>query len=141
MCSQDPAADLQSMRELRASGPAVQRVLTAYSRDRALSCAVGLAQSDRGGSLDLPQIDFVSDQCPDIVQSVPAVSARVLATQAFEPSSLRALDPRAALNSLDHGRPLAAHTPPQHPDILGDPHRLQHFRSEDTRLARQLHSR
>lgn len=42
-------------------------------------------------------------------------------------------------DSLDHSRSFKTHTPSKYSDTLWQTHRLQHFRSEYTRLLYQLH--
>jgi hypothetical protein len=97
-------------------------VLMVYNK----SC-VPLVEPDGRSSPDLCDVDLVTDQSPDIVDSVSVARTCIWVNFGREP-------PISQIHSLDHGRSLERHSPTEDSHTLGQTHGFQHLWSEHSRL-------
>lgn len=97
-------------------------VLMVYNK----SC-VPLVEPDGRSSPDLCDVDLVTDQSPDIVDSVSVARTCIWVNFGREP-------PISQIHSLDHGRSLERHSPTKDSHTLGQTHGFQHLWSEHSRL-------
>jgi hypothetical protein len=88
---------------------------------------ISLPKSNSSSSLDLSQIDLVSNKRSNVVQPISI-------------HQLGSCETKVGLTaySLDHCWTFTTHTPTQHSDVLGDTHWFQHLWTEDTGLICQL---